>query len=322
MHETAVQWIKAQEKILLVAHVSPDGDTLGSCLALYLALVSLGKSAQVLSEDPVPQAYRFLPGAANIKRPEEMNEENVPAVIAVDCADRLRMGMAEPLFDRAKTTLNIDHHGTNTAFAEVNDVRRAGATGELIYEIIRLLNVSVTEDMAVCLYTALATDTGNFSYSNTTPNTFRIMSELLETGFPLPEINRMLFRSTPLRKLKLQARALDKLELHCGGKVAISAISLSDFSDCGATAEDHEGVVDLLRDIDTVEAAAALRACEDGTVRVSLRGKRYADVSRVAVALHGGGHKLAAGCTICGSLEAAKSAVLAELRKLFPEERV
>lgn len=229
MHETAVQWIKSQEKIFLVAHVSPDGDTLGSCLALYLALVSLGKSAQVLSEDPVPQAYRFLPGAADIKRPEEMNEENVPAVIAVDCADRLRMGTAESLFARAKTTLNIDHHGTNTAFAEVNDVRRAGATGELIYEIIRLLNVPVTEDMAVCLYTALATDTGNFSYSNTTPNTFRIMSELLETGFPLPEINRMLFRSTPLRKLKLQARALDKLELYCGGRVAISALSLSDF---------------------------------------------------------------------------------------------
>ena len=204
----------------------------------------------------------------------------------------------------------------------MNDVRRAGATGELIYEIIRLLNVPITEDMAVCLYTALATDTGNFSYSNTTPNTFRIMSELLETGFPLPEINRMLFRSTPLRKLKLQARALDKLELYCGGRVAISALSLSDFSDCGAMAEDHEGVVDLLRDIDTVEASAALRACEDGTVRVSLRGKRYADVSRVAVALHGGGHKLAAGCTICGSLEAAKSAVLAELRKLFPEEHV
>lgn len=315
MLNNAVRFIRAHDDILLIAHVSPDGDTLGSCLALYAALFQLGKTAQIVCEDAVPQIYRFLPNSDQIKLPE--NARQTEAVISVDCADIARAGKSEMLFAGATYTLNIDHHGTNDHYADENYVQRAGATGELIYSVLVNLKVNLTKDIAVCLYTAITTDTGNFSYSNTTPDTLRIAAELLETGIDLPYLNRCLFRTVPFHKTRLHGLAIMKTELYAFGRIGMAKLTREDMLSCGATSEDCEGIIDSIRDIDTVEVAAILREADDGMIRVSLRGKASADVSQIALQFGGGGHKLAAGCTMMPPIDEAAQRILAEAMKLL-----
>ena len=234
------------------------------------------------------------------------------AAVAVDCADRLRTGACAALFERAAHTLNIDHHGTNAGFAQVNWVERAGATGELIYRLLLRLLGGIDRETASLLYVALATDTGNFSYSNASPETFRTAAALLECGIDLPELNRRLFRTVPYRKRLLEARAVSRCALHEGGRIALAALSLADFAACGADAADAEGLIDL------VEIAALRREQPAGGVHVSLRGKRAADVSRIAVRFGGGGHRLAAGCVLEQPLDAAAQAILEAARAALP----
>lgn len=305
----AVRFLRAHDDILFISHVSPDGDTLGSALALYAAMLQLGKRAQIACEDNVPQIYRFLPNAGEVQHPESVRQTD--AVVSIDCADVARTGKSRTLFDQAKYTLNIDHHGTNDNYAQENFVQKAGATGELIYAILTNLKVSITKDIAGCLYAALTTDTGNFSYSNTTPDTLRIAAELLETGIDLPYLNRALFRTVPFHKTRLHGLAIMKTELYEHGRVGIAMLTGKDMKLCGATGEDTEGIIDSIRDIDTVEIAALLREDVDGMVRVSLRGKSSADVSQIAVAFGGGGHRLAAGCTLKSPIADAAERILA-----------
>lgn len=308
MLQDAARFLRTHDDILLIAHVSPDGDTLGSCFALYGALLELGKHAQVVCEDPVPAIYRFLPFSDQLIPPEQASPAE--AVVCVDCADLARTGRCEPLFRAAKATLNIDHHSTNDHFAEANYVQKAGATGELIFNVINCLKITLNKNIASCLYAAITTDTGNFSYSNTTPDTMRIAADILDTGIDLPYLNRCLFRTVPFPKLKLHALGVTKAKLYDYGRIAISYITLEDIASCGATSEDTEGIIDAIRDIDSVEVAALLRESDDGLVRVSLRGKTSADVSKIATRLGGGGHKLAAGCTMSPPVAEAAEQIL------------
>ena len=308
MLNNAVRFIRAHDDILLIAHVSPDGDTLGSSLALYAALLQLGKKAQIVCEDPVPQIYRFLPNSDQVQTPQCARQTE--AVVSVDCADLARTGKSEPLFSGAVFTLNIDHHGTNDKYADENYVQRAGATGELIYGLLMNLKVNITRDIAACLYAAITTDTGNFSYSNTTPDTMRIAADLLETGIDLPYLNRSLFRTVPYHKMRLHGLAIMKTELYEHGRIGMACLSAEDMHSCNAVSEDTEGIIDSIRDIDTVEVAAILREGEDGLIRVSLRGKTAADVSRIALRYGGGGHRLAAGCTLDPPLNQAAEKIL------------
>lgn len=318
MLQDAVRFLRAHDDILLIAHVSPDGDTLGSSFALYGALLELGKHAQIVCEDPVPAIYRFLPFSDQLIPPEKAKQAE--AVVCVDCADLARAGRCEPLFHAANTTLNIDHHGTNDRYAEENFVQKAGATGELIYNVITCLKVTLNKNIASCLYAAITTDTGNFAYSNTTPDTLRIAAELLDTGIDLPYLNRCLFRTVPFHKLKLHALAVSKTQLYEYGRIGISFLTKDEIQQCGATGEDTEGIIDAIRDIDTVEVAALLRESDDGQIRVSLRGKSSADVSRIAVQFEGGGHRLAAGCTMKPPIEEATAKILECAKELLHGE--
>lgn len=313
----AVRFIRSHDDILLIAHVSPDGDTLGSSFALYGALQEMGKRVQVVCEDAVPNIYGFLPFSEKLIPPEQA--QPAEAVICVDCADLARTGRCEPLFRAAKDTLNIDHHGTNDGYAALNYVKKAAATGELIYRLLTELMVPISRDVAACLYAAIATDTGNFSYSNTTPDTLRVTAELLDAGIDLPDLSRRLFRTVPFHKLRLQALAVDKTKLYANGRIGIAYVTLSEIASCGAKAEDTEGIIDLIRDIDSVEIAAFLRESEDGAVRVSLRGKTCADVSKIATRYQGGGHRLAAGCTLRMPIADAADAILNASEALLKE---
>ncbi len=314
----AVRFIRSHDDILLIAHVSPDGDTLGSSFALYGALSAAGKRLQIVCEDAVPGIYGFLPFSDKLIPPGQARPAE--AVICVDCADVARTGRCEPLFRAAKETLNIDHHGTNDNYADFNYVKKAAATGELIYRLLTELKVPVSRDVAACLYAAISTDTGNFSYSNTTPDTLRVTAELLDAGIDLPDLSRRLFRTVPFKKLKLQALAVDKAKLYENGRIGIAYVTLDEIASCGAKAEDTEGIIDVIRDIDSVEIAVFLRESEDGTVRASLRGKTCADVSEIATRYRGGGHRLAAGCTLRPPVEDAAETMLAAAKEQLKKD--
>lgn len=315
MLNAAADFIRAHDDFVLIAHVSPDGDTLGSSLALYAGLRKLGKRATVVCEDPVPAIYRFLPYADVIRTPDKV--ASAPAVVTVDCADIARTGASKPLVDAAQFSLNIDHHRTNDAFLKNNFVAYVAATGELIFQLLLELKVPIDREIAACLYAAIVTDTGNLAYSNTTPDTLRIVAELLESGIDLPELNRAIYRTIPLHKMKLLGIVINKTQIYLNGRIGISALTREDMESCGALNEDTEGAVDSIRDIDTVEIAALLREAEDRSVRVSLRAKRSADVSKIATRFGGGGHRLAAGCTLSCPLPEAADAILAAATALL-----
>ena len=203
--------------------------------------------------------------------------------IAVDCADKGRLGSALGLFEKAEQTCNIDHHPTNAAYAGYNALHAsAGATGELIYRLSGLLGVTVTPPIANCLYTALITDTGNFAYSNASGDTLRIAGALLDAGADGYGLNLRFYRTMRLAKLRLLGRAIDNLELHEAGRIGITSLSKAEMQACNAHTEDTEGIVDYVRDLESVEIAIFFKEYGPETWKASLRSKREADVGRIA----------------------------------------
>lgn len=305
----AVNFIMENDDITVVAHVAPDGDCLGSALALTHALCRMGKRARAVCADPVPRIYAFLPGAADLILPGDAGRTE--AVLAVDCADAGRMGAAQKLFAAARRTCNIDHHGTNTGYANVNYTdATAAATGEIVFRLFGLMGLSPDADEACCLYTAVMTDTGNFAYSNTTPGTYAVAGALRAAGADNGAIYRRVYRTVPPSKQRLLGAALVKTELLFDGRAGIACITLADMAAAGATGEDTDGIVESIRDIEGVEIAVTVRETKDDGVKVSLRSKEYADVGAIAVRMGGGGHTRAAGCTVHGSIESARGEVL------------
>lgn len=303
------QIILQNDDFLIIAHVSPDGDTLGCAFALAGTLARLGKRVQTVCENRVPHIYEFLPGAQGILTPGDAKEARV--AIAVDCADAERLGSAQPLFRAARITCNIDHHFTNSEYADHNYVDGAtAATGEMIFSLIEELGVEPDRDAATCLYAAIMSDTGNFAYSNTTPETMRVAARLMELGADNTEINRLIYRTIPFHKQKLLGLALAKLTLREEGKVGVTSLSMEEIASCGATEEDTEGIIDHIRDIEGVELALLIRESQPGVCKVSLRSKLYADVGAIAKRMNGGGHKRAAGYTAYGNLDEATFAAL------------
>ena len=302
--DRAVSFLQSHQHFLLAAHQSPDGDTLGSCLALREALLGMGKDAVVVCPDRVPAYLGFLTGADTVIGADGI-EAPKEAVLYIDCADHKRTGALEAVLETAPYAFCIDHHGTNPRQSKDGDwVEEVSATGELILRLLNAMHAPISHGIAVALYTAIATDTGNFSYSNTTADAFNAAAELMSYEIDLPELNRVLFRSMPLCKAKLLAYTLGHMELSEDGRRNICTLPQAVLDECGATKEDTEGLIDYLRDIDTVEAACLLRESE-GVVRVSMRSKRSCDVAAIAKRFGGGGHVRAAGCTLALPLDEA-----------------
>ena len=300
---TCAEFIRSHERFVLAAHRSPDGDTLGSCLGLRLALLSLKKDVTVVCEDGVPDYLSFLPGSESVRLTPD---DGLEAVLFIDCAEHGRTGDNCILLEQAPFQFCIDHHETNPRNSRNGDwVEDAAATAEMIYRLILDLGVTVTKEIAVCLFTGITTDTGNFSYSNTTSDTFRIASQLLPLGINTEDLNRRLFRAISLAKARLIAYTLGSVQILAGGSVSLASVSRREMESVGAKEADCEGLIDYLRDIDSVEVACLLRESSDGTIKGSLRSKHGADVLSVARRFHGGGHAKAAGFTFTGTLEDA-----------------
>lgn len=309
--------IAASENIAILPHVSADGDALGSSFALALALSGMGKKAAVFLEEDIPYVYSFLPGNNNAEVYTKMTRY-YDTVVAMDCGDIDRLGGRKEVFDSAKMTVNIDHHPTNTAFAIHNYLDTcSSATGEIIYQLLQILGQKPRKDIAICLYVAIATDTGCFRYSNTTPLTHTITAELLKSGVDVADVSQKVFETTSYEKVKLTAEAIHSLELYENGKIAVMALPNELIKKSGAKEEDCDGIINTARNIRGVEVAAMLRQGDHGDIKVNLRSNYLVDVSAIASKYSGGGHKKAAGYTINGVLEQEKNKLLEDIREVL-----
>ncbi|UCH35774.1 MAG: bifunctional oligoribonuclease/PAP phosphatase NrnA [Armatimonadota bacterium] len=303
----------------MLTHVNPDGDALGSLLGLALGLESLGIRTAPLCADPVPAIYRFLPGAERIA--SDFPAQPPMLAIAVDSDGRSRVGRLALGLERVCTTVDIDHHATEKAFGDVQWVDpRAAATGEMVYRLLRAMDVAVSPDIATCLYTAILTDTGRFCYSNTSPRVLRIAAALVRAGANPQRIYREVYESKSFSASRLLGLALGRLSQTAEGGVIFSTLTQDDFRSAGSTPDETEGIIDHLRAVRQARAAALFVALPDGGVRVSLRSQGAIDVGEVALRFGGGGHTNAAGCTVPGPMPQAQDRVLPALVEALSRE--
>ncbi len=298
--KTVADAIRENDRFLVVTHENPDGDALGSMLAMALGLRALGKDVvmYLAGSAPTPAEYRFL-DLADVRRelPDDLEERTL---LAVDCANDRRIGEENTGVDRAKLVVNVDHHHDNSEFGDVNlIVADASSTSEIVRDILGELDVALTPELAAALYVGLVTDTGRFQYTNTTPKALRLAAELVEAGADVHGIFRHVYETVQFAKLKLLARALERAQLFEGGRLVVSYLLKDDFGDVGAVEPYSEGIIDSLRAVEGSEMVALIREPprnEGPARRISLRSSHdEVDVSAVARKLGGGGHRQAAG---------------------------
>lgn len=301
----------AQYRHFVVAsHARPDGDAIGSVLAMGEILNQLGCTTELVLADSAPAIYRTLPGLARIRFGSAVSDQsNAPAVL-LECDSTRRTGLKGL---EGRLLINIDHHISGRNFGRFNWIDpRASAVAVMVYRIAIAAEAKITPSMATCLYTALLSDTGAFTYPNTTPESFAIAHDLTLKGANAGQIARDLYFSSPLSKVRLLGRALNRLEISDG--LAWSWVLLADLESARATPEECEGIVGNLIAIEGVQAAFFLREQEDGFIRLSIRSKGELNVAHVAEAFHGGGHVNASGCTLPGPMQPAIEAILVQLR--------
>ena len=312
--------IRQAKSVCICSHVNPDGDTLGSALAMRLVLEGMGKKARVFCQDKVPDNLRFLKGAEEILTPEK-NTAEYDLFLAVDVSDAGRLGSCLELKDHCAHSAQIDHHGTNPEYTEINSVdENACATCAMIWEQMKYLEAPMTREIAECLYTGISTDTGNFSFDCTNRETFLVMADLMETGFPLAELSMGLFREKSQPQLRLLGRAIEHMRFEENGQIAVMTLTMKDFQDCGALSEHADTVVNY--GVETVGAKMAMLAREtgDGQIKFSLRARAPLTVDDVCARFGGGGHARAAGISMEGSLDATVRQVLRAMKERLHKE--
>ena len=304
--------IRAAQSVAIVCHISPDGDTVGSALAVRLGLMQLGKTVTLYCQDKIPGVLCFLPGAESFRMPE--TAEDVDLLLCLDVSDEKRMGRCSVLMDKATHTAQIDHHGTNTCYCQENAVDPAAPANCLIvYELLQRLGCEITADIALCLAVGLSTDTGHLVYNSTTPEAYRVMGELVELGAPIAEAYRRLYRERPPRQVALLAKTLHSLTFHHEGMITSIRLTQKDFADCGALSEDAEIIVNYGLDVLGVRMCVFAREQADGSVKLSLRAVAPYKVSGVAQHFGGGGHAQAAGASVELSLDEAVEQAVARM---------
>ena len=300
--------IKDSNKIAIMSHIMPDGDNVGSSLALYNALKKSGKDVHLILDDEIPKVYKFLKYADKVKSPGQY--ESFDVVIALDCGDAKRLGKCR-LYLENNFVINIDHHISNDEFGNLNMVdSNASATGEIIYQIIKILGIDMDKEISECLYTAIVTDTGQFQYSNTTSLTHQIAGELIKNGVNVSLMFERIYQNSSKEKVMLMKTALDTLEFYYNDSISCVSLTLEQMKEVNAIETDSDGIINLARDIECVEAAIFLKELEPGKIKVGLRSKKLVDVAAVSLKFGGGGHVRAAGCTLHGTIEEVKEKVL------------
>jgi len=298
---TAARIIGAAQHVILTGHIMPDGDSLGSVIALGLALESQGKQVVFVSGDPIPPGYAFLP-EVNRFAIGHLPPGTYDLLIVLDCSTPERLAdvcREHPLLK--SNSICLDHHASASLFCRYNYIDpQAAAVGEIVFDLLQILGIPLTYEIAVCLYVAILTDTGSFRYENTTAATHRRVAALLDTGIDPATIATRVYEEKPLRGIRLLQAALASLKVSPRGRVAWMTLDWGTMQALGATDADADGLVDYARIIRGVEVAILLRETAPGKTRVGFRSKRHVDVNRLAARFGGGGHPRAAGCLLDG----------------------
>ena len=309
--------IRAKQTFLISSHTNPEGDAIGSMLALSLGLKSLGKKVQVLNQDPVPEVLAFLPGAEDIAH-QLHSSIRFDAALVLDCGNQDRLGNTVQAVTQAEKIINIDHHTGNSRFGDINLVDpAASSTAEIIYDLLQAIPIEFTKPVAENIYTGILTDTGSFHYSNTSAKAFTVAKACLLAGVDPWGLAEKIYESQPLARLRLLQLALATLEVTEDGRIGSMTVSKKMMEASGASAGLTEDFINYPRSLKGTEVALLFREIFAEEYRISLRSRGTVDVAEIARAFQGGGHPNAAGCTLGGSLSAVKERVLRAVRKAF-----
>lgn len=307
-----IEIIQNNNRIGIFAHVDPDGDAIGSTLAMYMGLKQLNKDVDVICDD-YSDVFKFLPCVDEIKKE---GTKDYDLCIALDCADKKRLYDPNNSFDEASVTVSIDHHSSNTFFAMNNYVEEnSPAVCKTLVKVLKRLNINITKEIGEALITGIITDSGGFRYDTVDDETFEFAAHMLDNGVNISKIYQGTFDFQSKAQFKLTSIATARLEFVSKGRIAITYITQDDMKETGAKTGDHEGIVNVGRKVEGVSVSIFLREDDDGTYKVSLRSNDETDVSEIAKAFDGGGHSKAAGCTIEEPLEVAMKKLIKETVK-------
>ncbi len=312
--------LRARMRFVVISHMRPDGDALGCTLAMALCLRQLGKDVTAWNEDGMPEKFRYLP-CSDLVTPPPAEPQSFDVAIVLDNAVENRAGTARTAIAHADVWINIDHHHTNERYGDLAYLdATAPAAGQVLYELFRQCDLPVTYEMADNLFVAISTDTGSFQYPNTTARTYEIAADLIRAGVKVGELSQKMYESYPRRRIGLLRALLNVLRFTSKDRVASFALSAETARALGAQPEDNEGLIDHIRSIDGVIAAAFFEEMADGKIRISLRSKSpKIDVSKVCGQFSGGGHKLAAGARTSGTLAEVQEKVLQAIDHEFDQ---
>jgi bifunctional oligoribonuclease and PAP phosphatase NrnA len=303
--------IHAHRRFLITSHARPDGDSIGSQLAMYYALEALGKDARIVNADPAPDHYMEFPGVEHIEVTRTVIETDADALIVMESGDLARTGVSG--LD-GRFTINIDHHQGNTSYGTLNWVDlSAAACGEMVFDLIDVLGVPLTIEIATHVYLAILTDTGSFHYSNITPKTFDICRRTTEAGVNPAAMARRVFDQNSFGKLKLIGALLAQMDLLDGGRLAVMYLNDDILNSTSTTYNDTEGLINLPLTAREIQAVLFFKLGADGDIHVSMRSKYDVDVRAIAARHGGGGHKNAAGFKLRGPVEAIRDGVIGEV---------
>jgi phosphoesterase RecJ-like protein len=311
--------VLAGERFVVTSHARPDGDAVGSQLAMAYALKALGKTVRCVDKDPAPQEFQTFPGVSEIEIASSVDGP-FDAAIVMECGDLSRTGITG--FEKY-LVVNIDHHPGNTIYGAINWFdESAAACGEMVFDVIEALGVRLTPEIATHIYIAILTDTGQFHFSHITPRTFEICRRCTERGAQPEAIARTVYDSWTLGRLVLMGAVLHNLELEARGRLACLHMSLQLLSDTGSTNEDSDGLINLPLRVREIDAVSFFKEIEPQVYRISMRSKGDVDVNAVARKFGGGGHKNAAGCLMNGPYPEIRGRLVAELdRAIFASRK-
>lgn len=309
--------VKDSKNILIISHVNPDGDTLGTMCALQLAIQKqYKKKAEMLILSKLPKIYEFLPNINEAKTLDKFDRSReYDLVITVDVASLDRLIEAQVLFDKAKFSVNLDHHRTNNGFGNLSIIEpKASSTGEVLYKIIKNLRWQLDLDTAICIYTAILTDTGGFRFENTSAEVFRIAAELTEMGIVPQDLFRKCYESKSKSIMMFQNHCIKKAVFSPDDKIVYTIIYKKDIEKFSATDDATDGIAEALRAIVSTDVSFVVKEVDAKICKISMRSKKL-DIAKVCSTFGGGGHKYAAGCTIKTSCEEAVKKLLEEINK-------
>jgi phosphoesterase RecJ-like protein len=309
--------IMAAQKILIVSHANPDGDAIGSTLALGMGLRQLGRHVIMFNEDPLPYSLRFLPHVGELVH-KIPRTQDIDLAILVDCSQPHRAGDAFEKLAPQVPVMIVDHHLINSASPEDNCIDvTAAATGHVVYELLKRMSARITPEIATLVYTTIVMDTGFFRYSNTTPPVFELAAELVRLGASPSDVSQSTFENCPVAQVRLLPLVLETMTLEFGGQCSTLVMTLQMLEEALATPDMAENFINYARAIEGVEVAVLFRERDPGIYKVSFRSKKRVNVAELAARFGGGGHNHAAGCTIEKPLPFVKSQILAAIESVL-----